>query len=97
MKFAILLCAILLTGCGKKTGPPPQRSDPAAIAAPESESDQAQTLERLTQAVRKYAAETRSAPKSLNELVAAGYLAEVPTPPAGKQYVIDAQLRVQLK
>lgn len=96
MKLAILLCAILLAGCGKKTDAPPRESSaPAATAAPES--DRAQTLERLTQAVRKYAAETRSAPKSLNELVAAGYLAEAPTPPAGKQYVIDAQLRVQLK
>lgn len=95
MKHAILLCAILLTGCGKKSVPPPQTADSTVTAAPESE--QAQTLERLTQAVRKYAAETRSAPKSLNELVAAGYLPEAPTPPAGKQYVIDAQLRVQLK
>lgn len=96
MKLAILLCAILMAGCGKKPdAPPPQTATSTATVA--SETDEAQTLERLTQAVRKYAAETRSAPKSLNELVAAGYLAEAPTAPVGKQYVIDAQLRVQLK
>jgi hypothetical protein len=96
MKLAILFCAILMAGCGKKAeAPPPPSATSTATAA--SETDEAQTLERLTQAVRKYAAETRSAPKSLNELVAAGYLAEAPTAPAGKQYVIDAQLRVQLK
>jgi hypothetical protein len=95
MKHGILLCAILLAGCGKKPDTQSAQSAPAAAAAPES--DQAQTLERLTQAVRKYAAETRSAPKSLAELVTSGYLPEAPTPPAGKQYVIDAQLRVQLK
>ena len=96
MKFRLLLCALLLAGCGKKTESPAAPATPAS-ADLTSEGDQAQTLERLTQAVRKYAAETRSAPKSLNELVAAGYLAEAPTAPAGKQYVIDAQLRVQLK
>ncbi|HUS33942.1 MAG TPA: hypothetical protein VM680_01195 [Verrucomicrobiae bacterium] len=95
MKHGLLFCAILLAACGKKPEAQPPQSAPAAAAAPES--DQAQTLERLTQAVRKYAAETRLAPKSLNELVAAGYLPEAPTPPAGKQYVIDAQLRVQVK
>ena len=96
MKLALFLCALLLAGCGKKA---PGTTAPAAPPSsnPATESDQAQTLERLTQVVRKYAAETRSAPKSLNELVTAGYLPEAPTPPAGKQYVIDAQLRVQLK
>jgi hypothetical protein len=96
MKLAILVCAILLAACGKRPEAQPTQGTPST-AATAPESDQAQILERLTQAVRKYAAETRSAPKSLNELVAAGYLVEAPTAPAGKQYVIDAQLRVQLK
>jgi hypothetical protein len=94
MKFPIFLVAMLLAGCGKTDSPPAPVATQTA-AAPQD--DQTKTLERLTQTVRKYAAETRTAPKSLNELVTAGYLPEAPTPPAGKQYVIDDQLRVQLK
>jgi hypothetical protein len=59
--------------------------------------DYSKTLDRLTQAVRKYAAEMRTAPKSLDELVAAGYLPEAPVAPPGKKYVIDQQLRVRLQ
>lgn len=59
--------------------------------------DYSKTLDRLTQAVRKYAAEMRIAPKSLDELVAAGYLSEAPVAPPGKKYVIDQQLRVRLQ
>jgi hypothetical protein len=98
---------ILSSACGKKpsTATTPDNT-PAAATAPAgadgntaaaAETDYSKTLDRLTQAVRKYAAETRSVPKSLNELVAAGYLPEIPTPPAGKQFVIDDQLRVRLK
>ena len=95
MRIAILLAAMFFAGCGKKAESPTPPDVTRGAAA--SEEDQTQTLERLTQTVRKSAAETRSAPKSLNELVAAGYLPEAPTPPPGKQYVIDDQLRVQLK
>ena len=99
-KFVVqaLACAcITFTGCGKKpaAASPPQNSPSANVAA--SESDPSKTLDRLTQAVRKYAAETRSEPKSLNDLVAAGYLSELPEPPAGKKFVIDGNLRVQLQ
>ena len=94
MKIAILLAAIVFVGCGKEAESPPPAVTQRGVA---KEDDQTKTLERLTQTVRKYAAETRGAPKSLSDLVAAGYLPEAPTPPAGKQYVIDDQLRVQLK
>jgi hypothetical protein len=105
-------CAALfaLSACGKKSTSPSESptpsqaappiaskaSDSAATAIP-AEIDYSKTLDRLTQAVRKYAAETRSAPKSLNEVAAAGYIPEVPAAPAGKQFVIDGQLRVRLK
>ena len=95
----VLACTcIAFTACGKKpaTTPAPQTS-PSASTEGASESDTSKTLERLTQAVRKYSAETRSAPKSLNDLVAAGYLPEMPEAPPGKKYVIDANLRVQLQ
>ena len=97
MKIAVFLAAMFLAGCGKKAGTPPAPATAGGHADAATQEDQAKTLERLTQTVRKFAVETRSAPKSLNELVAAGYLPEAPTPPAGKQYFIDDQLRVQLK
>jgi hypothetical protein len=99
----------LLVGCGKKSGTPTDISTPAqpaaaaqsrspnAPGAAPAEMDYSKTLDRLTQAVRKYAAEMRTAPKSLDELVAAGYLPEAPVAPPGKKYVIDQQLRVRLQ
>jgi DNA-binding IclR family transcriptional regulator len=55
-------------------------------------------MAQLTQLVRRFGMEQRQAPRSLNDLVAAGYLAGVPVAPAGKQFVIDAKsLQVLLK
>jgi hypothetical protein len=97
-KLALGLFALTLVACNKK---PPASASPqtptAAASTAAVESDPSKTLDRLTQAVRKYAAETRSEPKSLNDLVAAGYLSELPEAPAGKKYVIDGSLRVQLQ
>lgn len=97
--LALVCCsAIALSGCSNKLQPPASSSAVStSSAATASESDASKTLERLTQAVRKYAAETRSEPKSLNDLVAAGYLSELPEAPAGKKFVIDGNLRVQLQ
>jgi hypothetical protein len=99
MRIAVVLGGLLLgAACGKKLALPAAPTS-SANGAPEAagETDVSKTLERLTQAVRKYAAETRNAPKSFDELVAAGYLPEAPQAPPGKKYVIDDQLRVQLK
>jgi hypothetical protein len=97
LAFAIALLVFTFTACDKKPAArqPISPSAPSAPAAPEP--DISKTLDRLTQAVRKYAAETRSEPKSLNDLVAAGYLSELPEAPAGKKFVIDGNLRVQLQ
>jgi hypothetical protein len=35
-------------------------------------------------------------PKTLEELVAAGYLSQVPQPPPGKRFAIDKKLQVNL-
>ena len=51
-------------------------------------------LAALTQAVRKYGLERQRAPKTLEELVAAGYLASVPSAPVGKRFLIDKNLQV---
>ena len=98
MKYVVVMAsALLFVACGKQTPAPSSSTPPSASTSVANESDTAKTLERLTQAVRKYSAETRSEPKSLNDLVAAGYLSELPEAPAGKKYVIDGNLRVQLQ
>jgi hypothetical protein len=51
--------------------------------------DPAPMLAQLTQVLRRFSAEHRQVPKSLNELVAAGYLTALPNAPAGKQFAIE--------
>jgi hypothetical protein len=61
-------------------------------------TDASAQLTQLNQLIRRFSMERREAPKSLNDLVAAGYLAGLPTAPSGKQFVIDAKsLQVLLK
>jgi hypothetical protein len=94
-KVAFLFCALLLVACDKKPPAPSSNSSPSTAGA--GETDPSKTLDTLTQAVRKYAAEMRAAPKSLDDVVAAGYLAQTPEAPPGKKFVIDDNLRVQLQ
>ncbi len=87
-RVLVTLLMLLLVGCGKS-------SPPASTGA----TNQAQTdleLQQLTQAVRKYAVEQRRAPATLNELVTNGYLAAIPSAPAGKKFAIDKNLQVYL-
>ncbi len=89
-RVLIAFLVLVLVGCGKS--PPP--------SAPTGAADQAQldlALGELTQAVRKYAAEQRRAPAALDELVTNGYLAAIPTAPAGKKFAINTQLQVYLE
>jgi hypothetical protein len=67
--------------------PPPATPDETQVAADPGE---------LTQLVRKFGAEQRRVPASLDELVAQGYLERVPDAPAGKRWVIDKRLQVYL-
>lgn len=54
-------------------------------------------LAELTQAVRRFGAERRAVPQGLEELVAHGYLGQLPPAPAGKRFVITRDLRVVLE
>jgi len=56
----------------------------------------AATLVELTQVVRKYGMEQQRAPKTWEELVAKGYLSQVPQAPAGKKFAITKKLEVNL-
>ena len=102
-----LLMALLCTGCGKSpetSRPTPvSTTEPAqgkkTDAAPgtaatfsnESEAALNAALGELTQALRKYSFEHQRLPKTLSELVAAGYLKDTPQGPPGKKFAIDAK------
>jgi hypothetical protein len=71
-------------------------SSAAAPAVAIDETQMTALLADLTQAVRKYGVDRQRVPKSLDELVAAGYLTRVPQAPAGKRFQINKNLQVQL-
>ena len=48
-------------------------------------------LVELTQALRKYSFEHKRVPKTVGEMVAAGYLKAEPQAPPGKRFAIDAK------
>lgn len=54
-------------------------------------------LAELTQAVRRFGAERRAVPQGLEDLVAHGYLGQLPPAPPGKRFVITRDLRVVLE
>jgi hypothetical protein len=55
-------------------------------------------LVRLSRALRTFVETEKHVPKSLEELVAAGTIASLPAPPAGRKFVIDdVALDVKLK
>jgi hypothetical protein len=62
---------------------------PVAIAP--AGADPAPMLAQMTQVLRRFSVEHRQVPKSLNDLVAAGYLTALPAAPAGKQFAIVLQ------
>jgi len=102
-----LLMALLCTGCGKSpetSRPTPvSTTEPAQSkktdAAPgtaatlsnESEAALNAALGELTQALRKYSFEHQRLPKTVGEVVAAGYLNNMPQAPRGKKFAIDAK------
>ena len=108
VKHTLLSLALaVFAGCAQKSATEapaapiaaPAAAKTAAAASSEApqEVDRTATQDRLTQVLRRYSAETQRVPKSLDELVTAGYLPELPAAPAGKKYVFDQQLRVTLK
>jgi hypothetical protein len=70
----------------------PRPATPVVIAT----SDPGAAAAELTQALRKYSMENRRVPKTVEELISAGYIKALPTPPQGKKFVIDTK-RVEVK
>ena len=54
-----------------------------------SETELAAALAELTQALRKYSFEHQRLPKTLSEVIAAGYVKTMPQAPPGKKFEID--------
>jgi hypothetical protein len=83
--------------CGKSpSGASAGGRSAAGTAAAPSADQVAATIAELTQKVRKFAVEQRQAPKTLEELVAKGYLDTIPAAPQGKKFAIDKNLQVHL-
>lgn len=61
---------------------------PQPVAVP---ADTTAALGVLTQAVRRFSAENRRVPKSLSEVIIAGYVTSLPKAPAGKKYVLNTK------
>lgn len=101
MKAVSLIAILVFAGCGKKAAEAPATPNAASTvvegATNSDEDNIAKQTQRLTQVLRKFAAENRRVPRSLDELVQMGYLPELPVPPGGKKFVFDDQLRVTLK
>ena len=67
---------------------------PPATAAP---GEKEATLEEMSYAVQAWFTSRGAAPKSLQELVKAGFIKKLPVPPPGQQFALDTQnLRVVL-
>ena len=83
----ILLAAGAIWGCGKHE----ERgaSHAAVVDAQVTVQNQQQVLDELTGAVHRCWADKGRQPRTLDEVVAAGYLKAIPTPPTGKQFVIN--------
>lgn len=75
---------------------PDAGSEPQPPATTVDASQIPTLLAELTQVVRRYGAEQRRAPKTLDELVAQGYLTSIPEAPAGMKFAINARLEVIL-
>ena len=88
-----LLCLAVTVGCRKhKQEPPPSPPLPVDVAAREP------TLQELNEVIQAWFTSRGKAPESLEEMAKARFIPKVPTPPPGKQYVIDKEkLRVVLQ
>lgn len=93
MKTLILLlvCVAVVAGCRKRPEPKP------APVVTQTEAKEP-TLEDLNNALQVWFTAKGGSPNGFEDLVKAGYISKVPTPPPGRTYVIDAaNLRVVLR
>jgi len=65
---------------------------PVDNGAPTISDDPNVALDQMTMALRKYGAEKQRVPRSLEEVVAAGYLKSIPPAPPGQKYSFDPKM-----
>jgi hypothetical protein len=76
----------------EQTDAAPATEQPAvADGSGSSEAALNAALGELTQALRKYSFEHQRLPKTFSEVVAAGYVKNLPQAPRGKRFEIDAK------
>lgn len=83
--FPLLVFVAAVLGCRKQS-----ESKPAPAPVPVQREAKEPTLEELNSALQVWFTAKGGSPKGFDDLVKAGYLSKVPTPPPGRQYVIDA-------
>ena len=76
-------------GAAAANQPAAPTSAPGQPIIVDSGADTSAVLAQLTQALRKFSFEHRRVPKSLSEVVGAGYVSGMPQAPAGKQFAVD--------
>lgn len=90
-------------GCGRSSHDAAEAGTGASVTTVAGDAAQPEAvpmdavLAELTQVVRRFGAERRAVPQGLEELVAHGYLGQLPPAPAGKRFVITRDLRVVLE
>lgn len=89
-----LLAIAVQTGCDRKKKP-----EPSALPAPppSTATTPEQAVAEINRSLELWTFQRNQPPKDLNELVTAGYLQRLPTPPAGKKFAFDpVKMRAQL-
>ena len=93
-----LVAGVLALGClssckRKPTSAPTTLPTPPPSTATTPE----QAVAELNKSLELWTFQRNQPPKDLNELVTAGYLQRLPTPPPGQKFLLDpVKLRVQL-
>ena len=83
----IAVLALLPASCGKKDKAGSEQPAAGISAHNEAATDPVD-LQALNQTLRNYVQLKKVVPRDLNELVTSGYVARLPTPPAGKKFAI---------
>jgi hypothetical protein len=81
--LCLLVCVLPLAACKRKPANPAPPEAPAAPPNPEVD------LKALNEAVRAHVMGLAKEPAVIEDVVKAGFLKRLPTPPPGKKYVLS--------
>lgn len=92
--MTLMLALSFATGCKRK-----KAAEATALPTPliSTATTPEEAVAELNRSLELWTFQRNTPPKDLNELVTAGYLKQLPTPPSGKKFAFDpAKMRVQL-